>query len=153
VALGLIVDSQSFDIEGAWKHNRSLRRLRSTIRTRGDNAVIAERPGRKAFAPIRDEVVVDMELMVFGRVDGTGTPHADVEEGLDENLAYLEDWVLDRTDGSVVTCLAQLETRSGRTFEADVQLLNWQILQENVTQVVIGYDIRIPLGMWTETTP
>lgn len=153
MAFGLVFDGQAFDIEGAWKHNRSLRRLRSTIRTRGESRIIEGVEGRTPYVVLKDEIVVDLELMVYGVNDGTGTPHSDVLEGLDENLAYLEDFVYDHTDQSAATWTAVLETVSGRTFEAQAQILNWQIAQENVTQVVVGYDLRIPAGVWTETTP
>lgn len=149
----LTVDSQSFDIAGAWHHNRSLRRLRSSIRTRGNNRLIPNVDGQIGYPVRRDESVVDMELMVFGLKDQTGTPHADSMSGLDENLAYLEDWVHDHLDGSTAAWPAVLVTTSGRTFEADVQILNWQVMADNGPQVVIGYDLRIPAGIWTETTP
>lgn len=147
---GLTIDSQSFDIEGAWKHNRSLRRLRSTVATRGESIAMPYVAGRTAFPTRPDEVVVDMELMVFGIRDSAGSLHTDRLAGLDENLAYLEDFVLDHTDGTTTTWTATLETPSARTWTAEVQILNWQILQENGVQVVIGYDLRIPAGRWTE---
>lgn len=146
----LTIDSQSFDIEGAWKHNRSLRRLRSTIATRGQNRRVPGTAGVYANPVRRDEVIVDLELMVFGRNNAAGTPYANVLAGLDENLLHLEDFVLDHTDGTTAAWPAVLETASGRTFETDVQILNWQIAQENAVQVVITYDLRIPSGRWTE---
>lgn len=148
---GLTIDGQSFDIEGAWKHTRSLRRLRSTIRTRGENQPIPGVAGTADYPVLRDEVVVDLELMVFGRNDAAGTPHASVLAGLDENLAYLDDWIADHTDGTASTYAATLETNSGATYTADVQILNWQPAQENVTQVVMSYDLRIPAGIWVPT--
>lgn len=153
MALGLRIDSQSFDIEGAWKHNTSIRRLRSTIATKGENTPKPGEDGATEHPVLKREVVVDMELMVFGRKNNLGVAYIDALSGLDENLAYLEDWVYDHTDGTAVSYLAQLESVSGRTFETNVQILNWQIAQENTVQVVVSYDLRIPSGRWTETTP
>lgn len=148
--VGLTIDSQSFDIPGAWKHNRSLRRLRSTIVTRGDNRKVPGPPGTYANPTRRDEVIVDLELMVFGQRNSLGAPHMNVLAGLDENLLYLEEFVHDHTNGETAAWPAVLETPSGRTFETDVQILNFQIAQENAVQVVVGYDLRIPSGRWTE---
>lgn len=153
MALGLIVDGQSLDIPGAWKHNRSLRRLRDTIASRGENRVISKVPGRRAYAPILDQTIVDLELDVFGRKDSAGIDHADTLDGLDENMDYLSDWVRAHIDGATATWPATLETKSGRTYSGNVQLRNWQVAQEEVTKVVIGYDVIIPAGTWTETTP
>ena len=153
MALGLTFDSQSLDIDGAWKHNRSLRRLRSTVQTRGESRLIPKVAGRKAYPLLLDEVVVDLELMVFGRNNAAGTPHLDRLAGLDDNLAFLDDFVRDRANGTTATYTAALETASGRTFETEAQILNWQVADENAVQVVMSYDLRIPSGTWTETTP
>lgn len=154
MALGLTIDSQSLDIEGAWKHNRSLRRLRSTIRTRGESRLVPNVAGRSAYTVLADEVIVDLELMVYGTNNAAGTPYADPVEGLTDNLITLEDFVLARVDaGSAATLPATLELPGARTFTANVQILNWGIAQENGANVVIGYDLRIPAGVWTETTP
>ena len=148
MAVGLTIDGQSLDIEGAWKHNRSLRRLRSTITTRGENQAVEGVPGTSDYPVIRHETVVDLELMVFGRNNAAGTPHASLLAGLDTNLAFLDDWVADHTDGSTSTYAATLETASGASFTADVQIINWQIAQENAVQVVMSYDLRVPSGIW-----
>ena len=150
MAFSLTIAGQSLDIEGAWQHNRSLRRLRDTIVSRGESALIPKVAGRRAYAPIRDEMVVDLELMVFGRNNAAGTPHATVLAGLDANLDTLTDWANARIDGTSATWAATLTTNSGATYTADVQILNWQVAQENVTQVVISYDLRIPSGIWAQ---
>ena len=149
MALGLIVDGQSLDIAGAWQHNRSLRRLRNTVATRGDNQPVPGAAGTNAYPVVRHEIVVDLELMVFGINDGSGAPHSGLLAGLDENLETLADWAATHADGSTATWAATLETNSGTVYEAEVQLLNWQIAAEEVTKVVIGYDLRIPAGIWT----
>lgn len=148
--VGLTIDGQSFDIEGAWKHNRSLRRLRSTIRTRGENRMVPGTAGVIANPVRLDQTIVDLELMVMGQNDGAGTPHVSMLQGLDLNLDYLEDWVRSHADGTTATWAATLVTTGG-TFTSDVQILNWQIAQENAVQVVVGYDLRIPSGTWTQT--
>ena len=153
MAVGLTINAQLLDIAGAWQHNRSLRRLRSTIRTRGETRLIPNVVGRRSYPVMLDEVIVDLELMVFGRNNAAGTPYLDHLEGLDDNLATLETFVRGLADGATADYPATLETASGRTFTTDVQILNWQIAQENAVQVVIGYDLRIPSGVWTETTP
>ena len=152
MALGLVVAGQSLDIEGAWKHNRSLRRLRDTIVTRGESALIPKVPGRRGYAPMRDEMVVDLELMVMGTNNAAGTPYVDRLDGLDTNLDTLTDWVNGLTDGSTATWPATLTTKNDSTYTADVQVLNWMVAEENVTQVVISYDLRIPSGVWTQTS-
>lgn len=148
--VGLTIDGQSFDIEGAWKHNRSLRRLRSTIATRGENRRVPGTAGVIANPVRLDQVTVDLELMVMGQNDGTGTPHASMLQGVDENLDYLEDFVRSLADGTTSTYPATLVTTGG-TYTTDVQILNWQIAQENAVQVVVGYDLRVPSGTWTKT--
>lgn len=144
----LTIAGQSLDIPGAWQHNRSLRRLRSTVRSRGDNRVVPSAAGTTAYAVRRTEVVVGLELMVFGGNDAAGTPHADLVAGLDANLAFLDDWAADRMDGTTATWAGSYLAPNGTTYTADVQLLNWEIAQENVTQVLIAYDLRIPSGIW-----
>jgi hypothetical protein len=151
MALGLTIAGQSLDIAGAWNHNRSLRRLRDTVVTRGENRLIPKVAGRRAYAQMLDEMVVDLELQVYGTNNAAGTPYGDKLVGLDENLDYLSDWVRSLIDGTTATRAATLETKSGATYTADVQILNWTVAVENVTQVVIGYDLRIPSGVWTET--
>lgn len=151
MATSLTIDSQSLDIAGAWQHNRSIRRLRSTIRSRGESRAIPSMEGRLAKPVVRDEVIVDLELMVFGTNDRLGSAHADEMSGLDENLDYLEGWVHDHIDGTTDTWTAELVTTSGFTYEAQVQILNWQILRDNGPQVVVSYDLRIPAGIWTQT--
>ena len=149
MAVGLTIDGQSLDIEGAWKHNRSLRRLRSTAASRGDNRIIPGTAGRTAYPVLRDEVIVDLELIVSGSNDAAGTPHASLIAGLDENLAFLDDWMRDHMDGSAATYTATLETASGTTYTTPVQILNWQVASEHAVQVVMSYDLRIPSGTWT----
>ena len=149
MAVGLTIDSQLLDIEGAWKHNRSLRRLRSTIATKGENGPKPGQHGTTAYGVLLDEVVIDLELIVFGANNAAGTPHADVITGLDTNLAYLDDWVRDHANGTTSTWTASYEAPNGTTYTTGVQVINWQIAQENATQVVIGYDLRIPSGTWT----
>ena len=144
----LTIDGQSLDIDGAWGHNRSLRRLRSTIATRGDNQAVEGVPGTTAYGVIRHETVVDLELKVYGINDRLGAAHPDLLTGVDENLAYLDDWVADHTTGSPATYAASLLTSGGTTYTANVQILNWQVAQENAVQVVMSYDLRVPSGIW-----
>ncbi len=148
MAVGLTIAAQALDIDGAWKHNRSLRRLRSSVRSRGDNRLIPNLAGRRAYPVQRDEVVVDLELIVFGRNNSAGTPYANTLAGLDTNLAYLDDWVAGLMDGTTSTYAASLETPDGTTYTADVQVLNWNIAQEHGTVAVVGYDLRVPAGIW-----
>ena len=147
MAVGLTIAGQSLDIDGAWKHNRSLRRLITTFEAKGDNGPKPGQAGATAFPILPGEMIVDLELMVYGRNDGTGTPHASMLAGLDENLAYLCAWARGLADGTTDTYAASLEVNGGQTFTADVQVLNWRIAAENVTQVVISYDLRIPSGI------
>ena len=146
---GLTIDSQSFDIAGAWKHNRSLRRLRSTIATKGENGPKPGQAGRTPYGVLPDEVIVDLELIVFGANNAAGTPHADIVTGLDTNMAFLDDWVRDHADGTTATWTASYLAPNGTTYTTGVQVLNWRIMQDNAISVVIGYDLRIPSGTWT----
>jgi hypothetical protein len=147
MAVGLTIDGQSFDIEGAWKHNRSLRRLRSTIQKRGENQVVMDVAGRSSYDVVPDEVVVDLELTVSGSNSHLGVPFVDQVVGLDTNLAYLDDWVADHNS----TYAAALETPSGATYTADVQIINWQVAQEHAVQVVMSYDLRVTSALWVPT--
>lgn len=149
MAVGLTIDGQSLDIEGAWKHNRSLRRLRSTASSRGENRIIPGTAGTTAYPVLRDEVVVDLELIVSGSNDRLGAPYASLVAGLDSNLDYLDDWMRAHMDGSAATYTASLETANGTTYTTPVQILNWQVAAEHGTQVVMSYDLRIPSGTWT----
>lgn len=149
MAFGLTIESQSLDIDGAWRHNRSLRRVLSTIETRGDSRIVPTVDGRTPYLLRRDEAVIDLELMVFGLNDQASTPYADVIEGLHANLAYLTDFVV--TGLANVTLGAVLELTDGTTYESEVQILNWHIMKDDGTKAVVSYDLRVPSGVWTES--
>lgn len=147
----LTIDSQSFDVPGAWEHTTSIARLIATARGRGDNQPMPYLTGRPAHRLWLDEIVVDLELEVFGDVDSTGTPHADEYIGLEDNLLFLMDFVADRMSSTDATVPATLETHGGRMFTADVQILNLQLVRHAITVAYVSYDLRIPAGRWTET--
>lgn len=146
----LTIDSQSFDIPGAWEHDLSIGRLLASSRSRGDSIAMPYVQGTTAFPLRRDEVIVDLTLQVFGDVDSTGTPHADEYIGLADNLLFLQDFVADRMDGATATYPATLDVHGARTFTADVQILNFQLVRHALTVAYVSYDLRIPAGRWTE---
>lgn len=152
MAVGLTIDSQSLDIPGAWEHDLSLGRLRSVIKSRGSSRLLPNLPGRRPYPILPDEVVVDLVLEVYGDKDSTGASHVSIYAGLEDNLTYLTDFVLDGWDGATTTRPAVLEMPGGRTFSADVQILNWQVLRHEPTIAYVSYDLHVPAGVWTETT-
>ena len=151
MTFGLAVESQSLDIAGAWQHNRSIRRLMSNVKVRGENRIKPGVGGRTARTLMRDETITDLELMVFGINDSTGSAHSDVIAGLHENLWYLNDWALDTIASTTLTTVLTLT--DSRTFETEAQILNWQVAKDDGTVATISYDLRIPSGWWWETTP
>lgn len=57
--------------------------------TRGGNRVMPGAAGRRALAPVRDQIDVTLVWSVTGRFAPlTGTPHDDREVGLEENLEH-----------------------------------------------------------------
>ncbi len=144
----LTIDSQSFDVPGAWEHNTSIARLLVNARGRGESITMPYVPGRVAYPVRRDEIIVDLELEVYGDVDHAGAPHADEYVGLADNLLFLQDFANDRMEGTA-TYPAVL-TVGTRTFEADVQILNMLLMQHRITAAYVSYDLRIPAGRWTE---
>lgn len=147
----LTIDAQSFDVPGAFEHTTSIARLLTTVRSRGDNQPMPYLTGRPAQRLWMDEVVVSLDLEVFGDVDNAGTPHADEYIGLEDNLLFLLDFVADRASDVDATVPATLETHGGRTFTADVQILNLQLVRHAITVAYVSYDLRIPAGRWAET--
>lgn len=147
----LIIDAQPFDLEGFCEHNASIGRLLVTASSRGGNRRLPNLAGRRPYPIQVDEVVVDLELEVFGDVDHAGVAYADPFVGLSDNLLFLQDFVLDRM-GAAATVPAVLNVDGGRTFEADVQILNLQLARHAITMAYVSYDLRIPAGRWTETT-
>lgn len=148
MAVGLTIDSQSLDIVGAWEHDLSLGRLLGAVQTRGENRLIPNLVGRRAYLMRPDEVVVDMQLEVYGDKDSAGAAHANVYAGLSANLVYLREFVLGTYAAATQT--AVLEVPGGDQFTTEVQILNWQIANHGVTVARIIYDLRIPSGTWTE---
>jgi len=154
MAVGLTIASQSLDITGAWEHNMSLTRLIGTAQSRGSNRLIPNNAGRTAYAILRDEVIVDLELEIYGVKNSAGAAHANEFDGLTANMAYLYDFVLDgMASGAAATRAATLELPNSRTFTADVQILNWRVVRQDVLVAYVSYDLRIPGGIWTDTTP
>lgn len=153
MAVGLTINGQSFDLDGFAEHTTSLARLWGAVTTRGENRTIPGAEGRKALAPIVDEVTIDMELDVFGVNDNTGTPHANETVGVSDNVLWLRDFVAALADGSTDTVTASLEVLGSRTFGAEVQILNFQVVNLGTSVARVLYDLRIPGGTWTETTP
>lgn len=150
MAIGLTIDGQSFDIEGAWEHDTSLGLLLGAVQSRGSNRLVPGSAGVIAN-PIRPtEVVVDMRLQVYGDRDETGAAHADEYAGLTDNLVYLRDFVTARMDGVDTTQTAVFEAPGGRQFTTGVQILNWQVVRHAITVAYVSYDLRIPSGVWTE---
>lgn len=150
MAVGLTVDGQSLDIDGAWEHDLSLGRLLGSVRTRGSNRRVPGAQGVIARPLRKDEVVVDLQLEVYGSKDETGAAHADYFAGLSDNLIYLREWVEGLADGSTETYTALLEVPGGRQFTTDAQIINWQVARHDVTIAYVSYDLRIPSGTWTE---
>ena len=146
----LTIDGQSFDLPGAWEHDLSLGRLLATARSRGETSTMPYVQGTTPFPLRRDEVIVDLTMQVFGDKDSTGTPHANEYLGLADNLLFLTDFVADRMDGTTDTYTATLDVHGARTFTAEVQILNFQLVRHALTVAYVAYDLRIPAGRWTE---
>lgn len=150
MAVGLTIDGQSFDIDGAWEHDKSLGRLLGSLRSRGSSRLV---PGSAGTLPnpIRPtEVIVDMALQVLGTKNAVGTPYADEFAGVTDNLIFLRDFVADRMDGTIKTVPAVFEAPGGRQFTTGVQILNWDIARHEGLIAFVTYDLRIPSGVWTE---
>ena len=151
MAVGLTIDSQSFDIPGFAEHDDSLGRLWGAVNARGGNRLVPQVAGRRAYPMLPDEVTVDMQLEVYGVKDNAGVAHADEFVGLSDNLLWLRDFVTSRLDGTTAAVPASLEVVGGRVFEADVQIINWQVVRYAPTVAYVSYDLRVPGGVWTET--
>ena len=149
MAVGLTIDGQSFDVPGAWEHDLSLARLVVDVATRGANRLV---PGTAGVIPrpIRTtELLVDLQLEVFGDKNQAGVAHANEFDGLMDNLIFLRGFVTARADGVETTQAAVLDTGS-RSFTTDVQIINWRLARHALTVAFISYDLRIPSGVWTE---
>lgn len=151
MAVGLTIDGQSFDIDGAWEHDKSIGRLLGALRSRGHSRLVPGSAGVLAN-PIRPtEVIVDLVLEVYGEKNNLGAAHADVFAGVTDNLIFLRDFVKARMDGTTKTVPAVFEAPGGRRFTTGVQILNWDIARHESTVAFVTYDLRIPSGVWTET--
>lgn len=56
--------------------------------TRGANTLLPGAPGTSPNAPLMDELDVTLTWFVSGRFDPAGTPNADQEIGVEENLEH-----------------------------------------------------------------
>ena len=150
MAVSLTIDSQDLDIAGAWHHyDGSLLRLLSTVASRGDNRLIPNVEGRVAYASLVDEHTVDLEMVVYGAKNGSGTPHANTVDGLAANLATLRTFVLAGLTSDPDATRPATLTVGASTWTADVQILNWQLARWTGHHAFISYDLRVPSGVWT----
>jgi len=116
---------------------------------RGQNLVIPQAAGRRAYRRYIEETTYQLRMQITGAVDETDTPHVDPVMGLALNLEYLWDNVVTPDTGA--TRAAVLTMPDGSTRTADVQI-----------QIVLGdldgaYDksavlhVTVPAGRFEES--
>lgn len=141
--LYLEVEGVSLHKPGAWRIRRSLIRLLGGPAKRGENTLIPTRDGRDPN-PLRvDQTIYDLEMLVEGRLNGSGTPYADEIDGKVTNLLYLRN-LLAVPEGELD---AVLYLPSGSPLTAAIQITNWVVVNDEGTSAVVTFDVVVPAGM------
>lgn len=79
----------SIELDGPAWHVTNLETEISKRQTYGDTLRIPGAPGRRATIHRRDQVVMQLQLIVRGVVDRNGTPQANAAHGFKANCDYL----------------------------------------------------------------
>jgi hypothetical protein len=119
--------------------------------TRGSNAVLPGATGRRALAPVIDEIDVAIEWVVNGLYDEDDLPHSTPAEGLAANLDYFRALFMESGDTTTGLIDASV-TLPGVVLNSSIQCLSWDP-QWNRTRYTASVLTRlvVPSGLWTPT--
>lgn len=128
----LTIDSVDMNIaNGAWGIIGDERgvggyvKLWADFDVRGEDRILPSVTGVIAYQRRRTVTRHDFRLIVVGDVIGeTGAPEADTRIGLEENIEYLRENVIDPVDTATGTRSATLTMPSGNTRDAEIHVLS-----------------------------
>lgn len=92
--------------------------------TRGSNRTMPGAAGTRALAPVLDELDVTLAWAVTGRFDWNGSPYADPETGVEQNLEHYRSLFTTGADPDTGEHDISLAF-AGSTFEAGAQLRDY----------------------------
>lgn len=114
---------------------------------RGGDRVL---PGASGVHPLERKVTirtVSLPLLVFGAQNREGTPYANLNLGIDDNVDALMDAIVDEV-GSTAGTRAAIWHRATGNYTADVHVEGLEPETWGRGWVRFSLDISIPAGVW-----
>lgn len=120
------------------------------IDTRHRNRLLPKAPGTRPLEPIMDELDRTLAWSVTGRIDPNGTPHADREVGVEENLEFYRS-LFDPRGGVAGTGLYDIELRfAGTSYVGSAQVEQYGQVRTGPTTARIITRLIIAAGELVE---
>lgn len=118
--------------------------------TRGGNLVMPGANGSRPYAPVLDQLDTTLTFAVTGRFDSDGSPHADREVGVEQNLEHYRD--LFTTGGDPDTGEHDISLSfAGSAFTGAVQVWEYAQARTGPTTAKILVRVTVAAGALTET--
>lgn len=124
----------------------SLAPLYDSPDTRGENVVIPGNHGSYPTPRRRAERVVNLDFVLLGTVDRSGTPYSDQNQGLTRNIRYLRDNVIDPIDTGDGCRTATMVDPDGRSWVGRVQVQPLRIGSTGKGYALCTFGLLLPEG-------
>ena len=141
---GWDIDGQ--DMSGPAWQPLNLEQLWLPASNRVNNRVIPDVTGSEPFRPRKAERSVDIQLVIAGDVDQTGSSNSDETEGFTDNIDTITANVVDPPSAPTKTRTSTLTMPDGTTRTAEIQVVGfeYQPIGNNMARGVLT--ITIPAG-------
>jgi hypothetical protein len=142
----LTLNSVNLNRPGFCRINRSLIRLLGGPALSDVNQKVPYVDGHHAFDQLIDQTIYDLEAVVEGKVNQSGSPHADPIDGKVTNLVYLRDTIGTPAN---LTMPAVLHT-SVEDISVDAQVANWMVARDEGYSAIVTFDLIVPRGAFDD---
>ena len=140
----LEVGGVPLSIDGAWRVT-DYTPLLAEADQRGEDVLVPYQDGRKAKRRWRDSAKVAVPMVIFGKNDENGDLHADEVDGLEANIAFLNDNVVAPVASGDGTRAATLHLPGGART-ASVHILGLELARLSPIAARGSLALSIPAG-------